>query len=283
MPALDVIAENFELGGKRLGRLQVVAANVDRGGTAAWQLQKLEIVNPESTMSATGQWAREPGAASRRMSLALSLDFRDGGALLARLGVPDALRASSGRIEGEMNWRGSPFSLDLATLNGHLKLDVAKGQFLKASAGAGRLLGVLSLQALPRRITLDFRDVFSEGFAFDGITATAGIGNGVLETRDFKMRGVAASVLIEGRIDVRNETQQLHVLVLPEVSAASASLAYALMANPAIGLGTFVAQMVLRDPLSRALSHEYEIAGTWNDPQVKPITAPPPTVSNTTQ
>jgi uncharacterized protein YhdP len=34
------------------------------------------------------------------------------------------------------------------------------------------LLGVLSLQSLPRRLTLDFRDVFSEGFAFDGATAT---------------------------------------------------------------------------------------------------------------
>ncbi|MCX8116109.1 MAG: hypothetical protein N3D71_13735, partial [Burkholderiaceae bacterium] len=58
-------------------------------------------------------------------------------------------------------------------------------------------------------------------------------------------------------------------LVLPEIDARSASLVYALMANPAVGLGTFLAQMLLRDPLSKAFSYEYEVSGSWADPQVK--------------
>jgi uncharacterized protein YhdP len=127
----------------------------------------------------------------------------------------------------------------------------------------------MSLQSLPRRISLDFRDVFSEGFAFDSIGASAGIKGGVLSTTDFRMRGVSANVLIEGSLDLRTETQNLHVLVLPEVNAGSASLVYALMANPAIGLGTFLAQMLLRDPLSKAFSFEYDVTGSWADPQVK--------------
>jgi len=127
----------------------------------------------------------------------------------------------------------------------------------------------MSLQSVPRRIALDFRDVFSEGFAFDQISANAELKGGTLFTRDFKMRGVAATVLIEGSIDLLNETQNLHVLVLPEIDARSASLVYALMANPAIGLGTFLAQMLLRDPLSKAFSYEYDVSGSWTDPQVK--------------
>src|SRR5262249_32266494 len=151
-----------------------------------------------------------------------------------------------------------------------LKLVASKGQFLKADAGAGRLLGVLSLQALPRRLTtLDFRDVFSEGFAFDSITADANIATGVLSTKDFRMRSPNATVLIEGPRDLRAETQNLHVLVLPEVNATSASLVYALLANPAIGLGTFIAQLLLRDPLSKAFSAEYDVTGSWRDPVVK--------------
>jgi uncharacterized protein YhdP len=111
--------------------------------------------------------------------------------------------------------------------------------------------------------------VFSDGFAFDSITASAELKSGVLSTRDFRMRGASANVLIEGSTDIGRETQALHVLVLPEIDAGSASLAYALLANPAIGLGAFVAQMLLRNPLAKAFSFEYDITGTWADPQVK--------------
>lgn len=272
IPALDVVVDSFELGSRKLGRLELVAQNVASNGGNAWQMQKLEIANPEGRLTATGRWEREANAAPnapRRMTLALSLDFGNAGALLGRLGIPDAVRGGSGKLDGELSWRGSPLSIDYPSLGGRLQLSAAKGQFLKADAGAGRLLGVMSLQSLPRRIALDFRDVFSEGFAFDQITATAELKGGVLVTRDFKMRGVSATVLIEGSTDLLNETQNLHVLVLPEIDARSASLVYALMANPAVGLGTFLAQMLLRDPLSKAFSYEYEVSGSWTDPQVK--------------
>ena len=269
LPALDVIADEFELVGRKLGRLAMLARNVGTGPAAEWQLQKLELSNPDGSMTATGQWQRATEGRQRRMGMNLALDFSDAGKLLGRFGMPDALRGGQGRLEGEIAWRGSPLSIDYPSLSGRLTLNTAKGQFLKADAGAGRLLGVLSLQSLPRRITLDFRDVFSEGFAFDSIGASVDISAGVLSTRDFKMRGANATVLIEGSADLRQETQNLHVLVLPEVNAGSASLMYALLANPAIGLGTFLAQWILRDPLSKAFSFEYDVSGAWNDPQVK--------------
>ena len=269
LPAVDIVANEFELGSRKLGRLELVAQNVGAGAAAAWQLQRLEIANPEGRMSASGQWLRDSGVERRRMSMNLALHFSDAGRLLGRLGIADVVRGGEGKLEGEINWRGSPLAIDYPSLAGTLKLTTAKGQFLKADAGAGRLLGVLSLQSLPRRITLDFRDVFSDGFAFDTIAATADVSSGVLSTRDFKMRGVNATVLIEGSADLKRETQNLHVLVLPEVNAGSASLVYALLANPAIGLGTFLAQLFLRDPLSKALSYEYDVTGSWTEPQVK--------------
>ncbi|GAB4477421.1 MAG: YhdP family protein [Burkholderiaceae bacterium] len=272
IPGLDVVVDSFELAGRKLGRLELVAQNVAADGGSAWRMDKLEIVNPDGRLSATGRWEREAGApanAPRRMRMTMSLEFGNAGALLARLGIPDAVRNGSGKLEGELAWRGSPLAIDYRSLAGRLQLAAAKGQFLKADTGAARLLGVMSLQSLPRRIALDFRDVFSEGFAFDRIDASAEVMGGTLTTRDFKMRGVSATVLIEGSTDLSNETQNLHVLVLPEIDARSASLVYALIANPAIGLGTFVAQMLLRDPLSKAFSFEYDVSGSWNDPQVK--------------
>ncbi len=272
IPALDVVADEFELGRRQLGRLELVAQNVAVDGANAWRMQKLGIVSPDGRLTATGRWEREanaPPAAARRMTMALSLEFGNAGALLGRLGIPDAVRNGSGKLEGELSWRGSPLAIDYPTLTGKLQLATAKGQFLKADAGAARLLGVMSLQSLPRRIALDFRDVFSEGFAFDQISASAELKAGTLVTRDFKMRGASATVLMEGSIDLKNETQNLHVLVLPEIDARSASLVYALMANPAVGLGTFLAQVLLRDPLSKAFSYEYDVSGSWTEPQVK--------------
>ena len=63
------------------------------------------------------------------------------------------------------------------------------------------------------------------------------------------MRGAAAAVLMEGSADVERETQDLRVVVVPEINAGTASLAYAFI-NPAIGLGTFLAQYFLRKPRS---------------------------------
>ena len=149
-----------------------------------------------------------------------------------------------------------------------MRLQLGSGQFLKTEPGLAKLIGVLNLQSLPRRLTLDFRDVFAEGFAFDGIDGDVQIAAGVARTDKFQMRGVQAQVDIRGVASLENETQSLEVVVRPEFNAGLASLAYAAMANPAIGLGTFIVQYALRRPLQRLLSYEYAISGSWADPQV---------------
>jgi len=147
-------------------------------------------------------------------------------------------------------------------------LDLQSGQFLKVEPGAAKLLAVLNLQALPRRLMLDFRDVFSDGFAFDGITGDAQIDNGVAKTDNLKMRSISATVLLSGTADIAGETQNLHVVVVPEVNAGAASVVYGLAVNPVIGLGTFLAQLFLREPLMKAFTFEYQITGPWKEPNV---------------
>jgi len=121
---------------------------------------------------------------------------------------------------------------------------------------------------LPRRLALDFRDVFSEGFAFDNVVAETTITRGVAKTDNFKMRSVAATVLIDGTADIAREEQDLHVVVIPEINAGAASVLYGLTVNPVIGVGTFLAQLFLRDPLMKAFTFEYLITGPWTEPTV---------------
>jgi uncharacterized protein YhdP len=293
IPALDIVVDDFELAGLRLGRLELLATNrmAQQGnvGVREWRLQTLKLSVPEARLSASGNWAPiasltgpAQAASARRTALQLRLDIDDAGALLSRLGFPGTLRGGRGQLEGSLGWLGSPLALDLPSLSGELTLAVQNGQFLKADAGAAKLLGVLSLQSLPRRLTLDFRDVFSEGFAFDSVRGKASIARGVISTRDLQMRGVNAAVLIEGSADLVRETQDLTVVVVPEINAGTASLLAAFV-NPVTGLGSLVAQWLLREPLRAATTQTFRITGRWDDPQIErlqrtiaPADNPPP-------
>ncbi|WP_114971662.1 YhdP family protein [Rhodoferax ferrireducens] len=274
IPALDIVVEDFELRGKRLGRVEVEAINRDAGvGAREWRLSKLNVITPEAVLTATGNWAAVGSASSRsapaqrRTVMNFKLDIADGGELLSRFGMKDVVRQGHGKMEGQVAWMGSPFSLDYPSMTGAFTVNVETGQFLKADPGMAKLLGVLSLQALPRRFTLDFRDVFSEGFSFDFLRGDVTIEQGIAKTNNLQMKGVNAAVLMEGRADIAKETQDIKVVVVPEINAGTASL-IATVINPAVGLGTFLAQMFLRRPLIEAATQEFHIDGAWADPKI---------------
>lgn len=284
MPAVDLVTENFELFGKRFGHLELVAQDVRSANGREWQISKLSIINPDAELKGTGKFTSNNGDSVS--SLAYNMKIADAGKLLDRFGFSNVIRGGKGKMEGEVSWNGTPFSLDIPSLSGQLSLDLSSGQFLKVDPSAAKLLGVLSLQSLPRRLVLDFRDVFSEGFAFDGVTASATISRGLAKTDNFKMRGVAATVLIDGTADVAKEAQDLHVVVIPEINVGAASVVYGLAVNPVIGVGTFLAQLFLRDPLMKAFTFEYQVTGPWKDPVVtklarKPALAPGEVVKQT--
>ncbi|RCW71303.1 uncharacterized protein (TIGR02099 family) [Pseudorhodoferax soli] len=266
VPALDVVVEDFDLRGKKLGRLEVNAVNQG----AEWQLHKLALRMPEARFEASGQWGARGAGAGRRTAMDFKLAIDDAGALLARLGMAGVFRRGNGQLEGTVAWDGSPLALDYPSMAGKLHLDVRDGQFLKADAGVARLLGVLSLQALPRRLTLDFRDLFSEGFAFDFVRGDAQIARGVVSSNNLQMKGINAAVLMDGRADIARETQDLRVVVVPEINAGTASLVASVI-NPAIGLGTFLAQWVLRRPLMEAATQQFHIDGTWSEPRIERV------------
>jgi uncharacterized protein (TIGR02099 family) len=286
IPALDIVVQDFELRGKNFGRLEIDAVNrgTQRDQVPEWRLNRLNLTMPEAKFSAVGNWSglqaetvapRKPvkGQDARRTVLNIVLQINDAGALLTRLGMPGVARKGNGKIEGQMAWIGSPLTLHYGSLNGNLAINVEKGQFLKAEPGIAKLVGVLSLQALPRRLTLDFKDVFSEGFSFDFLRGDVAIVAGIARTNNLQMKGVNAAVLMEGQADIAKETQSIKVVVIPEINAGTASL-IATAINPMIGVSTFVAQWLLRRPLASAITQQFMIEGSWLDPKVTPIKSP---------
>jgi uncharacterized protein (TIGR02099 family) len=262
-PALDIVSDNFEFNKKNFGALELVAYPQNDN----WDVQKIKFSSPDSVISAEGQWnnwIRSPNT-----FLNVSWDIKDLGNTLKKFGYPDTIKDGAGELKGRLHWPGSPSQFDTTRLNGELEFEVRKGQILQMQPGVGRLLGLLSLQSLPRRLTLDFRDLFSNGFAFDKINATVKINQGVMRSDNFVMTGPAADVEMKGETNLQKETQHLFVKVMPRISD-SLSLA-ALAGGPLAGAVAFLAQKVLKDPLNKIISTEYEITGTWDNPQeVKP-------------
>jgi uncharacterized protein (TIGR02099 family) len=286
IPALDIVVEDFELRGKKFGRIEVEAFNrgiqssPGEGIVREWRLTKFNAVMPEAQLSATGNWVAvgagtQPGGARtgaerRRTVMNFKLDIADSGELLKRIGMDKVIARGKGKMEGQVAWLGSPLGLDYASLSGNFNVNIEAGQFLKVDPGFGKLLGVLSLQSLPRRLTLDFRDVFTEGFAFDFIRGDVKIDQSVAFTNNLQMKGVNAAVLMEGTANIVKETQSLRVVVVPEINAGTASLVAAAI-NPLIGLGSFLAQLILRRPLIEAATQEFTIDGTWIDPKITKV------------
>lgn len=259
LPGLDIVADNFTLRGHKLGRLEVLATNADN----AWKMEKLTITNPDGALVSDGVWR---GGATR---LNFKLDVADIGGMLDRLGYADAVKRGTATLEGRVSWAGTPTQIDHASLDGTLKVEAARGQFNKLDPGVGRLLGILSLQSLPRRITLDFRDIFSEGFAFDSIAGSAKVVHGVMSTQDLQIQGPSAKILMKGEVNIPAETQNLHVRVEPALGETLA--VGAMIANPAVGAAAWVAQKILKDPLGKMFAFEYAITGAWNDPKVEKL------------
>ncbi|HWH49258.1 MAG TPA: YhdP family protein [Burkholderiales bacterium] len=270
LPAVDLVVESFNYEGKDLGRLTVLA-DPDSSG---WRLQRLEIANPESKLGINGRWAL--GAASRT-DVTVRLEVSDIGRFFSRLGWYQGVSGGSALLEGPVAWAGGPYRVDIPSLSGQLRLEAKNGRFRKIEPGVAKLLGIMSLQALPKRVSGDFRDVFSKGFSFDRITANLNIAKGVAHTEDFLMAGSAARAGMRGDVDLAAETQNLIVRVTPSLSESIAVGAG--IVNPAVGVAAYLAQRALKDPFSQIASFEYSVTGTWAEPVVARINVPTETAS----
>ncbi|HEY8887841.1 MAG TPA: AsmA-like C-terminal region-containing protein, partial [Gallionella sp.] len=261
VPALDISIENLQIKGKHIGRFELIGHPENKD----WRLRRLNITNPDGSLVGDGVWSDAQGQLQTQLNL--TLDISDAGKILGRSGYPNTVKGGSGRLVADLSWAGTPDEFSSATLNGSLKLDTGKGQFLKMDPGAGKLLSVLSLQDLPKHIALGFTDVFSEGFQFDNINGNATIKNGVIESQDFRIYGSSAKVTLKGSVDLKNETQNLTVRILPTLGD-SVSLIGAFAISPVVGIGSLIVNKILGNPLDKLASFEYNVTGSWRDPSV---------------
>ena len=266
LPDMRVRVGELLLQGRLVGQLELEA---HREGLV-WQMSPIRLVTHDGTLKArVSSSARGEGNVDTRFEL----DVQDAGKLLARLGQGEIFRNGKGSLIGRLSWPGGLGDFDVSRISGDLTLDFNDGRFAKVDPGVVKLLGALSLQSLPRRIRLDFTDVFSDGFAFDRLSGEATVRNGLFASPKVEMKGPGADVMISGELNLGSETQALKVHVVPRLTESVALAASAAWLNPVIGLATLAAQKVLRNPVGRILSVDYEVSGSLSDPKVARMTS----------
>ena len=222
----------------------------------------------------SGDWTVTEGITHSRLDASVNGDSLVG--LLGGFGY-DIANIEGGATELQLNafWPGTPADFGLVKLRGHLSIDVESGRFLDIEPGGGRLFGLLSLQTLPRRLSLDFNDLFSKGFTFDSIDGTFSIENGNAYTNSLLMDGPSARILIAGRTGLKEKDYDQVVTVTPALSN-SIPVASALFGPAGIGVGAviYLGQKMFKsipEQMDKLLSREYSITGDWSSPVIEKL------------
>jgi uncharacterized protein YhdP len=269
MPAVEASCEDLRFDGRQLGAV-VLSAGPTPGGLA---VRTLRLRGSDLEAEATGDWTGSGEGQSSRLDA--ELKSQDLGKFLSTLGFNESgLEGGQVRMHVQARWGGSPVAFSLAGARGQVALKVRDGAIADVSPGAGRIFGLLSVQALPRRLTLDFRDLFGKGFRYQRIDGTFRVEDGNAYTEDLVVEGDAARIDIRGRVGLAAEDYDQRVTVTPRVST-TLPIAGALAGGPIGAVAGFVAGQVFKDQIDRAAQFQYTVKGPWSDPVVERVGATP--------
>ncbi len=268
LPSISASVKQFQYGSMTIGQVTLDAVNTRDTTGPVWRISNLSVVNAGGTMKASGDWKSHRG--TNITTLQAKADISDSGKMLSSLNLNNVISGAHGTASVDISWRGVPWQPMMESLAGSGILRLEKGNLRQVDTGAGgALLSLVSMQSLLKRLTLDFSDL-GKGLAFDQFGGTFLVEDGLLHSEDFKFTSSKAAVLISGSANLPEESLDAHVLVLPDVNALGASLALTAV-NPVIGIGSFLAQLVVRNPLSNMFSSQYAVTGTFSDPIITKI------------
>lgn len=229
-------------------------------------VKTLKLAAGSHQLELHGGWTRTPQRApGTHIEGRLHID--DLGKFLAGLGYPGEVRETASDAEFALDWPGAPYRFSAAAVTGDLKLNLGKGGLLKVEPGLGRVIGVLNLNSLWRRLTLDFSDLFGEGLAYDGISGSLRIGGGQALTEGFLIDAVSAKIVAGGRVGLVDRNLDQVVTVIPHTTA-TLPIAGALAGGPAVGAAVYVAQKLIGEEVDSITATHYSVRGRWDNPTI---------------
>ncbi|ALG67049.1 YhdP family protein [Beggiatoa leptomitoformis] len=270
LPSIAFHADDLHLGQVRLGNVNFFT----RPSTQGLILDLFEAKNAGFSLHVEGEWQAQ--AQQQRTALQIDLNSTDFSQLMQQLGYTDS-PISGGTLQANLRteWQDTPLRFTLAAAQGQLSLLLVDGHLVDMEPGVGRLLGLFDLQTLPRRLAMDFSDVFAVGFGFNQIFGEFTFKKGIAQTDKVVIQAPAAQVEIKGETDLLKQTYQQQVTVMPHISN-TLPIAGTLVGGLGVGAVVMIVQKLLEAEIEKTINYQYIISGDWKNPQITPITKESP-------
>jgi len=266
-PSLAINVADFSIGDRKFGTLDAKAVRDDYGLTAAG----ITTLQESFTLKIDGDWViTDPVNLTPRSRLRMTLESTDVAATFSSLGYEPLVVASRGTANADLTWNGMPGMGMVSDSKGTFGFRIENGQVMNVEPGGGRLLGLLSFTSLPRRLSLDFRDVFNGGLGFDKLKGSFQLDGGLAYTCDVAMEGSVTDMAIIGSSNLIDETYDQLVVVRPHMSNVI-PLGTAVVAGPAIGAAVWLVAAIFKEPLSSIGETYYSVVDSWNDPKIEKV------------
>jgi len=261
IPPLKVMGKNFTYKKYKFETLSL-ETNRSRYGLT---VHALDLKGESLSLKLKGSWFINHQG-EEQSSFRVELNSADIGRMLSYYDLTKSLKEGEGNAVIDWQWSASPFDFDWKLVSGRMTVNAEEGSFVDIEPGAGRLLGMFSLSALPQRFMLDFSDTFSEGFEFTDFKSESNFTKGNLYTKNTHITGTSADVYFNGRIGMSDKDFDQTMSVVPRISSGVSGW-IAVLQGAAVGLTAYLGQKILG--VDEAAKNQYHITGSWKDPVIK--------------
>jgi len=275
----DIPNLNLTIGAVTLDKVDL--GNVSLKSTSSkeqWTLEYCKIKSPDYQMTIQGDWKQQGKKSNTHMDSELQLF--DLGKALARWNIIPAVEAHRGTVVFKGGWPGAIYDFSIDKLAGNLQISLKSGRITnldkatEEKLGLGKLLSVLSLQTIPRRLSLDFSDLSEKGYSFDEFKGSFTVNNGVMNTQDSYIDGPVAYASMKGDLDLAKHLYDVDLRVSPYIMASLpivVTIAGGPIAGPIAGIATWVASKLINKGMQQISAYTYKISGPWQDPVVQQV------------
>lgn len=268
VPAISGRVDELFLSGRRVGAARFVLDKNSQGVL----LKSGELRGESFTASAQGTWLVSAGGTAANATCTLTLDVAstDARETLKAFNFHDIITAKRANAHAVLSWPGDIDENLLSRSSGKIRVDMADGQLLSIEPGAGRMLGLMSIAALPRRLSLDFSDVTDKGFSFDTVSGEFQLRSGDAFTDNLLVRGPAGETGIAGRTGLGKRDYDLTAVAAGDIGG-SLSIASTAVGGPVLGAAVLAFTRLFKEPLKGVTRRYYKIEGSWDNPKVERI------------
>ena len=185
-------------------------------------------------------------------------------------GLQSVLQSKESEFNINLYWPTLPKRNEILSAMGTARIKIKNGEIDTKKRVPGKALGLLSISELPKRLLLDFSDLFSNDFSFDRLNGDFSFRDGLAYTCNLTIKSAPADVVIIGATDTKKREYNQMAIVQPAVSDML-PMGGSMLGGPAAASIVFLFTKLFRRPLKDVGLAYYSINGDWNQPIITDI------------